>query len=279
MRQMKQYRRFLLLLAMLPIGTFAKDNFKMMGKIDGVGNDTLCIEYIILQPQKQIVNRKVVVKNGEFSFSEKLREAYSGSMLLKSNPKEILYTYFVPDEEAVFSGRLDLIEAHWSGSTFYQQYERVKNIQRPFNVEFAAARNEPDSIRVLKNRDINSRSHPTYMKYIEEHPNEDATATLVIHVEYDQVLTAIGKLTPEVRNGRMKSELDQNERMFSLVMKRKAARDVVKNDTIIIGDQVPELGLKDLNGNVLELKSLRGKYVILDFWVRGVLGVSRDFPD
>ena len=88
MNKMKHYRRFLLLLAMLPVGTFAKDNFKMMGKIDGVGNDTLCIEYVILQPQKQIVNRKIVVKSGEFSFSAKLREAYYGSMFLKSNPKD-----------------------------------------------------------------------------------------------------------------------------------------------------------------------------------------------
>ena len=155
-------------LTVLSLAPFAKDNFKMTGKIDGVGNDTLCIEYVILQPQKQIVNRKIVVKSGEFSFSAKLSEAYSGLMFLKSNPEEILNTYFVPDEEAVFSGRLDLIEAHWSGSTFYQQYERVTNLQRPFDVEFAAVRNEPDSIRVLKNRDINSRSHPTYMKYIEE---------------------------------------------------------------------------------------------------------------
>jgi thiol-disulfide isomerase/thioredoxin len=116
------------------------------------------------------------------------------------------------------------------------------------------------------------------MKYIEEHPNEDATATLVIHVEYDQVLTAIGKLTSEVRNGRMKSELDQNERMFTLVMKEKAARDAVKNDTIIIGEQVPELGLKDLNGNVLELKSLRGKYVVLDFWGSWCTWCIKGFP-
>ena len=116
------------------------------------------------------------------------------------------------------------------------------------------------------------------MKYIEEHPNEDATATLVIHVEYDQVLTAIGKLTPEVRNGRMKAELDQNERMFSLVMKRKAAREVVKNDTVTIGSQVPELGLKDLNGNVLELKSLRGKYVVLDFWGSWCTWCIKGFP-
>ena len=278
MNKMKHYRRFLLLLAMLPVGTFAKDNFKMTGKIDGVENDTLCIEYVILQPKKQIVNRKVAVENGEFSFSAKLSEAYSGLMFLKSNPEEILNTFFVPGEEAVFSGRLDLIEAHWSGSTFYQQYERVTNLQRPFEVEFAAARNEPDSIRGLKNRDIRSRSHPAYMKYIEEHPDEDATATLVIYVEYDQVLTAIGKLTPEVRNGRMKAELDQNEMMFSLAMKRKSARDAVKNDTVTIGGQVPELGLKDLNGNVLELKSLRGKYVVLDFWGSWCTWCIKGFP-
>ena len=278
MNKMKQYRQFLLLLAMLPVGTFAKDNFKMTGKIDGVENDTLCIEYVILQPKKQVVTHKVAVENGEFSFSAKLHDAYMGLMHLKSKPQETLYTYFVPDEEAVFSGRLDLIEAHWSGSTFYQQYERVTNLQRPFDVEFAAVRNEPDSIRLLKNREINSRLHPTYMKYIEEHPDEDATATLVIYVDYDQVLTAIGKLTPEVRNGRMKAELDQNERMFSLVMKRKAAREVVKNDTVTIGGQVPELGLKDLDGNVLELKSLRGKYVVLDFWGSWCTWCIKGFP-
>ena len=127
MNKMKHYRRFLLLLAMLPVGTFAKDNFKMMGKIDGVGNDTLgndtlCIEYVILQPQKQIVKRKIVVKNGEFSFSAKLHDAYMGLMHLKSKPQETLYTYFVPDEEAIFSGRLNSVEEHWSGSTESQIY-------------------------------------------------------------------------------------------------------------------------------------------------------------
>ena len=243
------------LLWAVALTTVAQDNFKLTGKIDGADSDTLCIEYVILQPEKQIVKRKVAVENGEFSFSAELPEAYAGSMFLKSNPKETLYTYFVPNEEAVFSGRLNSVEEHWGGTTFYQQYERVINVQRPFNTEFAAARTEPDSIRKLKNRDINSRAHSEYMKYIEEHPDEDAVVALLILVGYDQVLTAIGKLTPEVRNGRMKAELDQNERMFSLVMKRKAAREVVKNDTVTIGGQVPELGLKDLNHLDLEFPS------------------------
>ena len=266
------------LLWAVALTTVAQDNFKLKGKIDGADSDTLCIEYVILQPEKQIVKRKVAVEKGEFSFSAELPEAYFGSMFLKSNPKETLYTYFVPNEEAVFSGRLNSVEEHWSGSTFYQEYERVINVQRPFNTEFAAARTEPDSIRKLKNRDINSRAHSEYMKYIEEHPDEDAVVALLIHVGYDQVLTAIGKLTPEVRNGRMKSEIDNYEKLFTLVMKEQAAREVVKNDTITIGSQVPELGLKDLHGHVLELKSLRGKYVVLDFWGSWCTWCIKGFP-
>jgi len=269
---------FSVLLMVVSLTTFAKDNFKMTGKIDGAGNDTLCIEYVILQPKKQTITNKVTVKNGEFSFSTKLREAYSGTMFLKSNPLEAIITYFVPDEEAVFSGKLNEEEEHWSGTAFYQQYGRIIDVQRPFNIEFAAARTDNDSIRKLKNRDINSRKEPTYMKYIEEHPDEDATATLVVYVGYDNVLTAISKLTPEVRNGRMKTELDRTENTFTQVMKGVAARKAVKNDTITIGSQVPELGLKDLHGNVLELRSLRGKYVVLDFWGSWCTWCIKGFP-
>ena len=265
-------------LSVVSLATFAHDNFKLSGKINGAGNDTLCIEYTILQPQKQFIKHKVAVKDGEFSFSTELLEAYHGMMYLKSAPKETLYTYFVPNEEAVFSGALNPVEEHWSGSTFYQQYERVQEIKRPFRIEFAAARNEPDRIRGLKNRDINLRMYPVCMKYIEDHPDEDATVDLLTNVNYDQVLTAISKLTPKVRNGRMKSDIDSTEKLFTRVVKEVAASKAVKNDTVMIGDQVPELGLKNLNGNVLELKSLRGKYVVLDFWGSWCTWCIKGFP-
>ena len=134
----------------------------MTGRIDGAGNDTLCIEYVILQPKKQVITHKVAVKNGEFSFSAKLREAYYGTMYLKSNPQEILSTYFVPDEEAIFSGRLNEVEEHWSGTTFYQQYGRIMDVQRPFNVEFAAARRHNTEYIPRRNRGFLSifRYHP-----------------------------------------------------------------------------------------------------------------------
>ena len=76
----------------------------------------------------------------------------------------------------------------------------------------------------------------------------------------------------------MKSEIDSYEKMFTRVMKEHAAREAVKNDTVTIGGQVPELGLKDLQGNVLELKSLRGKYVVLDFWGSWCTWCIKGFP-
>ena len=41
---------------------------------------------------------------------------------------------------------------------------------------------------------------------------------------------------------------------------------------------MPELGLKDLHGHVLELKSLRGKYVVLDFWGSWCTWCIKGFP-
>ena len=37
---------------LVSLTTFAKDNFKLTGKIDDAGNDTLCIEYVILTEKR-----------------------------------------------------------------------------------------------------------------------------------------------------------------------------------------------------------------------------------
>lgn len=67
-------KRTILFLAIMVVsaGTFAKDNFKLSGRIDGVTNDTLLIEYVQLNPKKKIINCKVPVKDGQFSFSARL---------------------------------------------------------------------------------------------------------------------------------------------------------------------------------------------------------------
>ena len=149
---------------------------------------------------------------------------------------------------------------------------------RPFREGFTEAKTLPDSLRILKNRAINDRMHPQCLKYIQDHPDEEVSATLDFHVDYDHILSAINALSPRVRNGRFKAFLDKDEKLISTITKNTNARRAVGNDTITIGTQVPELGLKDLDGKVLEFKSLHGKYVVLDFWGSWCTWCIKGFP-
>ena len=273
-------KRTILFLAIMVVsaGTFAKDNFKLSGRIDGVTNDTILIEYVQFTPKKVISNYKIPVKDGKFSFSARLNEAVEADLILKSNTGNHILAYFVPNEEAVFNSPFDYVKQQWSGSQFYQQYQQIVDMLRPFREEFDVAKTLPDSLRSLKNNEINSRLHSLCMKYIQDHPDDDVSATLYFKVGYNYVITAINSLTPRVRNGRFKARIDFDEKYISTTKKNSNARKAVGNDTITIGTQMPELGLKDLDGKVLEFKSLRGKYVVLDFWGSWCTWCIKGFP-
>ena len=273
-------KRTILFLAIMVVsaGTFAKDNFKFSGRIDGVTTDTLLVEFTEFTPQKKNHNYKVPVKDGQFFFSTRLHEAVEAKLCLKTSSRDEILTFFVPDEEAVFNSPFDYIQQRWSGSAFYQKYQQIVEMLRPFREGFTEAKTLPDSIRTLKNRAINDRMHPLCLKYIQDHPDEEVSATLDFHVGYDHILSAINALSPRVRNGRFKAFLDKDEKLISTITKNTNARRAVGNDTVAIGAQVPELGLKDLNGRALAFSSLRGKYVVLDFWGSWCTWCIKGFP-
>ena len=52
--------------------------------------------------------------------------------------------------------------------------------------------------------------------------------------------------------------------MIEAIAQQKARKEAQKN--ITEGADAPDFTLKDLQGNDLTLSSLRGKYVVLDFW-------------
>ncbi len=259
---MKQFVACIALLLM-SINCLAKDNFKMSGKIKGVVNDTLCIHYVVFEPERHPVVAKVPVVNGEFSFSAHIDGWAPGHVNLLSNTKKKLTVDFIADEEAVLNGELEYYSCRWGGSAYYQQYQNFRDALYPFHLEYDAGKKEGSQDKV---KEAVRKMEFAALKYIEEHPDEDAMANAVIDVHPDQIMYAIGKLSPRVRNGRLKRSIDGLEKWMKQAAKMEGADEIVKDDTVKIGDEVPELGLKDMKGEVLEMKSLRGKYVMLDFW-------------
>ena len=181
----------------------------------------------------------------------------------------------VPGEKAELKGdvksRYDI-----TGSKFYQQYHQVDLMKEASQKKMTAL---SDSLNNLmkngaKQEDvykIYSEKMPALVKeqnekffaYIAQHANEEATATLVTDFEDPADMEkAKNMLSETIRNGRMK---DLYEPVFEQVKKQKEMEERSAK-LQAAGIEAPDFTLKDIEGNDLALSSLRGKYVILDFW-------------
>lgn len=181
----------------------------------------------------------------------------------------------VPGEKAELKGdvksRYDI-----TGSKFYQQYHQVDLMKEASQKKMTAL---SDSLNNLmkngaKQEDvykIYSEKMPALVKeqnekffaYIAQHANEEATATLVTDFEDPADMEkAKNMLSETIRNGRMK---DLYKPVFEQVKKQKEMEE--KSAKLqAAGVEAPDFTLKDIEGNDFTLSSLRGKYVILDFW-------------
>lgn len=181
----------------------------------------------------------------------------------------------VPGEKAELKGdvksRYDI-----TGSKFYQQYHQVDLMKEASQKKMTAL---SDSLNNLmkngaKQEDvykIYSEKMPALVKeqnekffaYIAQHANEEATATLVTDFEDPADMEkAKNMLSETIRNGRMK---DLYEPVFEQIKKQKEMEE--KSAKLqAAGVEAPDFTLKDIEGNDFTLSSLRGKYVILDFW-------------
>ena len=94
------------------------------------------------------------------------------------------------------------------------------------------------------------------------HPDNEATVTYLDQVNPRDWEKYLGNLTPAVRDGRMKAYYQPLVDKVKAQMERQERAAKLQE----AGRQVPDFTLMDINGNPLSLSSLRGKYVVLDFW-------------
>ena len=181
----------------------------------------------------------------------------------------------VPGEKAELKGdvksRYDI-----TGSKFYQQYHQVDLMKEASQKKMTALSDSLNNLMKngVKQEDvykIYSEKMPALVKeqnekffaYIAQHANEEATATLVTDFEDPADMEkAKNMLSETIRNGRMK---DLYEPVFEQVKKQKEMEERSAK-LQAAGVEAPDFTLKDIEGNDFTLSSLRGKYVILDFW-------------
>ena len=98
--------------------------------------------------------------------------------------------------------------------------------------------------------------------YVRAHPDQDAAAALIAELpeEIEYFEDAAALLTERAR-GSLAANLYEKK---LISMKKKAEEEAYRY--ALQGCDAPDFTLMDINGNPLSLSSLRGKWVVIDFW-------------
>jgi Thiol-disulfide isomerase and thioredoxins len=264
----------------------ADGNVHFKGELKGL-KDTL----IVINPQ---ANKRdtVLTPGGRFDFSVNVSEPTTLFLYtpgtLRQEEKVGLQAIAVPGESAVISG--DLASAYYfSGSKFYEQYNEadraIEAAGKPFrefyeslNQRMAAGESQEALTKEYQEKAplLQQQMNDGILAFIKQHPTYEASAAIITQLdEPEKMKEAAALLAPEVRTGRMKSffqpAIDQIE------ARAKAEQEAAKKQAA--GIMAPDFTLNDINGKPLTLSSLRGKYVVLDFWGSWCVWCIKGFPE
>ena len=274
---MKKLLLGVVLLAVAQTGIAADGKLHIKGKMTGLG-DSVVVGVIDYVAQNYVYRDTVPVKGCEFDFYVPLKKVAPvqciGLSALRENRQAGFTVVGVPGEEVVVSGeatdRYDI-----NGSRFYQQYHEADVLVEPVLKEINELMTEcrarmkkgvsRDSVAAYydsKAPGLQTKLEQTIFGFAKAHPTYEASAALVSHLEGEQMQKLVELLAPEVRDGRMK---DYYSVFIDSYVAQKESKERAQK-VQAAGTEAPDFTLNDIAGKPLKLSSLRGKYVVLDFW-------------
>ena len=266
-------KKIILFFALFPMLVMAQQPLQVSGCLTDALNDTLIVSY----PGAGVYD-SIVMRHGNFSFTIPLREA--GEVLLTENHmsggymRRSISFYGQPGETVNIHGTFT--DYQFGGSPFYRQLDDVNAMQQPFrqelqaNVQWGAdqrARTDADQEEVTRlfherRTDIMRRLEAASIAFMRAHADYEAALLLLPNIrDVHQGRQAYDGMSAAVRQGRMSAYARPFvERYDAEIARLKVAEGIQP------GLPAPLFTLNDLHGHPLSLESLRGRYVLLDFW-------------
>ena len=122
------------------------------------------------------------------------------------------------------------------------------------------------------------RYQQALVDYIKAHPTQEAAICLLQNISgLDKMKETFSLLDASVREGRMRPLYDGWVKNAEENIKAEEEEKVAQKKQAA-GIEAPVFTLNDIEGKPLALTSLRGKYVILDFWGSWCIWCIRGFP-
>lgn len=262
--------------AMTALSGFAapKGNFNLKVELKNF-SDTI----ILVLDSDDEKPQPVVAKNGKVEIDLNVAKPVNLQLVTPATMRQEEAKYVdiiaVPGEKCELKGdyndRYDI-----NGSRFYQEYHEadimMENARKPLKElqQSLGARMKNGESREVLSREYREKFpalqdayYNAILDFIKTHPNSEASAAIIPNLDQVSLMEkAVDLLAPAVKNGRLKEYYT-----YPITeIKKQEARDIENAKKQAAGVAAPDFTLKDIDGKDFTLSSLRGKYVLLDFW-------------
>jgi peroxiredoxin len=275
-------------------------------QINGLNNDTIIAKTYLLDQPDQYKLDTIIAKNGKFTYEPDLikpqiiqfvplqtiltkRDSKSISGLLML-PSYIIELFVSPGEHIGILAKLNPITIDYqvSGSSFNTRYAKLKDEWKPLQIayvenflktQFLKSLTDEQRASSIKQENKNSqRALDSIPKeYVVKHPHDSLSAFLALNNPWMYTETFLEKfrkldttvMTPYIRAA-FSARIKHEEYLVEFVKSTKR---------IAVGAEAPDFTLKDDKGKPFTLSSLRGKYIILDFWGSWCSWCIKGFPE
>lgn len=267
-----------LLMGMMALGVMAEEGkFTVTGTVKGQGRKAICA--VTDAWGGGIFNDEISITDDKVDLSFDLEDV--GWLMVYYYGRMFYMIPAVPGEAVTIDGEVGNYTV--DGSALYKEYNEAMAVIRPLQearskYDFKqACRDEiagktSEQVFDLYQLKMKEQSQPVtdaVLDLIGKNRDHESSMLLLKSLNsMEELEKARGLISEQVLNGRMnpyyEGELER--------VKRSGASNP------LLGKPAPDFKLKDVNGKKLSLSSLRGKWVLLDFWYKDCSNAVSQFP-
>lgn len=276
---------FSMLAGMMALGMMAQGGkFTVKGTFDG-HTDSITLALVDLSAFKVIVEEEFAVTGEMLEHSFDLNDA--ALLYVVDMDRTHMMVPAIPGETVEFYRGTDKF-TRLRGTQFYLDYnEAEQSIEQPMmklhnfggECKMRIERGDPEE-QVMKDYEeqlpiLSQAVADAVTAYVKAHPDQDASAALIALLEDDtEAIEAAAALLTERARGSVAANLYKG----LLAAAQKEAEEEARQEGLS-GNPAPDFTLNDINGKPLALSSLRGKWVIIDFWGSWCKWCIKGIPD